>query len=121
MDLLERGRSLSELGRTLTWSDMWALIRSLPERSYTYRLLHPQQAEKALWNDPQVLMLGAIFDLIERNFLLDRGVQPDPDTRGIIGRVTSTVDGPTDTKNKPSPVSREKKALSIAQQIRAGG
>lgn len=34
MDLLERGRSLSELGRTLRWTDIHALLLHLPPDSY---------------------------------------------------------------------------------------
>lgn len=34
MDLIERGRSLSELGRTLRWTDIHALLLHLPPDSY---------------------------------------------------------------------------------------
>lgn len=34
MDLFERGRSLGELGRTLRWSDLLAVIRHLPDNAH---------------------------------------------------------------------------------------
>lgn len=48
MDLIERGRSLSEMGRTLRWSDLSAILIHLPPDSHMRKVvsrLGPESGE----------------------------------------------------------------------------
>nr|DAJ61529.1 MAG TPA: hypothetical protein [Caudoviricetes sp.] len=83
---MERGRSLSELGRSMRWSDLRAFIGFLPASSHFRREEEPEQARALAWleglSTPQAALLGDLVDLIEADMLLRAGQNP-PDRTAI--------------------------------------
>lgn len=59
---MERGLSLSALGRGLRWSDVRALVLHLPATSYFRQVENPQAARIAQWTTPQAQLLGLLID-----------------------------------------------------------
>lgn len=76
---MERGRSLSELGRSMTWSDLRAFIYYLPASSHFRRKEDPEEASKIAWIEglatPQSTLLGELYDLLETHLLVSAGQQ----------------------------------------------
>lgn len=117
------GRSLSELGTTLRWSDLNAFLIHLPSTSHTRAQLAPDLTEETLrleqWTRPEMLLLGIFYDAWERNELLRRAVEPEElPTKGIISRLLDRMENPT-----PSPTEQEnprpKTSAEITQLIKA--
>lgn len=129
MDLLERGRSLSELGKTLRWSDVEAMLLHLPATSHVRRKLSPDAARAAEWTTPTAQLLGALYDHAERTDWERRGIPREnfPDT--IISRVLNADDQPAqevegeEKSQAQKPVTtvadRDKTAREAAARVRA--
>lgn len=83
-DLIERGRSLHELGHTFTWSDLRAFIAFLPPTSHFRREEDPEQARRVEWaqrlSDPQIILLGDLFDLMQADMFIRAGESPPGQT-----------------------------------------
>lgn len=83
---MERGRSLSELGRTLTWVDLRAFVKYLPPSSHFRQAEHPDLARQLHWAqrlaEPDVVLLGDIYDLLEAQMYLRAGQSP-PETTSL--------------------------------------
>lgn len=122
MDLLERGRSLSELGRTLRWSDLKAMLIHLPDTAHVRRVLAPEAARLAEWMTPTNILLGALYDAWEVDALIRKGV-PDEQlpTRGVLDRIINPDPKRVEAAPARSSVGeREKKAREAAARIRSG-
>lgn len=91
---MERGRSLSELGRGLRWSDLRAFIAYLPASSHFRREEEPEKARMLDWIEglatPQAALLGELVDLVEADVFLRAGQKP-PDSRSIVQRLAERV------------------------------
>lgn len=61
MDLVERGRSLSELGRTLRWTDLAAVLVHLPPDS------HMRKAVSRLGAESGEIQRGEINTRVDRD------------------------------------------------------
>ena len=85
MDLLERGRLLSELGRSMRWTDLIAFLRYAPPTSNYRRVIDPDGARREEYQialmEPTSRILGELFDQVQ---WLRQGV---PDEHGIIFRL----------------------------------
>lgn len=92
MDLLDRGRSLSELGGALRWSDVHAMLLHLPAGSHVRRLVAPEVVHVEQWTTPEVILLGALFDANEAEVLARAG--EDRPERGIVSRMLQKVARP---------------------------
>lgn len=112
MDLLERGRSLSELGKTLRWTDIEALLLHLPSTSHVRRKIAPEAARAAEWTTPTAQLLGAIYDHVERTELERRGVPEEhlPDT--VISRVLTADAQPQQEEDDASAPNKGKKQVT---------
>lgn len=101
MDLLDRGRSLSELGRTLRWTDLNALLIHLPATSHVHRVLSPDRAQLEArleeWTSPEVVLLGALIDAQEAEILARAGEKPP--AQGVVARMLQKIAG---TNPRPS-------------------
>lgn len=90
MDLLERGRSLDELGRTLSWTDIAALLQFSSMSSHFWAAENPEQARAVRWleglSTPEATLLGELYDMTEAGKYLQAGENP-PD-KGIISRLS---------------------------------
>lgn len=131
MDLLERGRSLAELGTTMRWTDIRAFLLHAPPTSYYRRQVDPAAARReeyqlALMN-PTNRLLGELFDQLQ---WLRQGV---PDEHGVIFRLLARAyDVDPDELAKEAaktrgegdsvgekPVRKEKTAADIRAQLKA--
>lgn len=131
MDLLERGRSLAELGTTMRWTDLRAFLLHAPPTSYYRRQTDPSTARReeyqlALMN-PTNRLLGELFDQLQ---WLRQGV---PDEHGVIFRLLARAyDVDPDELAKEAaktrgegdsvgekPVRKEKTAADIRAQLKA--
>lgn len=123
---MERGRSLSELGRGLRWSDLRAFIAYLPASSHFRREEEPEKARMLDWIEglatPQAALLGELVDLVEADVFLRAGQKP-PDSRSIVQRLAERV---TVGEKKSAPVqSAPEKARTVRkprkspEQVRA--
>lgn len=118
MDLLERGRSLSELGRTLRWSDVKAMLLHLPATSHSRRLLAPEAARAAEWTTPLMLLLGQMYDAWEIDALLRRGVEESRlPARGVIARALGA--GASDEAREVESTAPQPRRAPSASEIRA--
>lgn len=104
---MEHGRSLSELGRSMRWSDLRAFISFLPASSHFRREEEPEQARALAWleglSTPQAALLGDLVDLIETDMLLRAGQKP-PDRTAIqrlAQRATAREKQHTQMESKP--------------------
>lgn len=117
---MQRGRSLSELGRTMRWSDLRAFIGFLPASSHFRREEEPEQARALSWieglSTPQAALLGEMVDLIEADMLLRAGQKPPEQTaiQRLAQRVTAGEKKPT----APRPTAKGKKRKT-SEEIRA--
>lgn len=132
MDLLERGRSLAELGTTMRWTDIRAFLLHAPPTSYYRRQVDPAAARReeyqlALMN-PTNRLLGELFDQLQ---WLRQGV---PDEHGVIFRLlaraydvdpdelakeASKAVGGGGDEGVEEPVRRQKSAAEIRAQLKA--
>lgn len=120
---MERGRSLSELGRSLRWSDLYAFIQFLPPNSHTKKVLAPDLAKQwernqrvNEWNSPVVRLLGQIFDSWYAIKLASNGAQAN-DMKPIVWQLATQdlgLDEEASQEEKPA----KRKQLSAAE-IRA--
>lgn len=119
MDLLERGRSLDELGSTLRWTDLIAFLQFLPPESNYMTARHPDTARRMRWltelNSPQSFLLGEIHDRIETiQILLSGGIHPN---KGILGRARDALTG---AQPQPAvPVKQRRDPQEIRKQLKA--
>lgn len=101
---MERGRSLSELGRRLRWTDVRAFMMCLPSTSYFREQQNPKAALHARWSTPEVQLLGLLVDAAELSRLGGQDVQ---EYQGIIARTL-------DPRRVVKPV-KKKKELTAAE------
>lgn len=131
MDLFERGRSLSELGKTMRWTDLTAFLLHAPPTSYYRRAVDPEGARREEYQDmltqPSTKFLGDIYDQVEA---LRTGVL---DPHGIVVRtlaklydielhelaeLTASNQGEGGAEGAaPAPVKRAKTAAEIRAQV----
>lgn len=120
MDLLERGRTLHELGRTMTWSDIAAFLRYAPPSSHFWEAENPDQARQVRWlqdlSTPVTTILGTIADVLEADQCLRVGQQPPE--RGIVARLAAEALGGVSEEHTP-PREETKKPQRSAAEIRA--
>lgn len=116
---MERGRSLSELGRSMTWSDLRAFILHLPVTSHFWRKEEPERARQSAWAEslaaPHTIVLGLLYDMVETDLLLRAGQQPSE--LGIVQRLAGRVQGEVRQSGVREP--GEKKRRRSAAEIRA--
>ena len=116
---MERGRSLSELGRSMTWSDLRAFILHLPVTSHFWRKEEPERARQSAWVEslaaPHTIVLCQLYDLLETDLLLRAGQQPSE--VGIVQRLAGRVQGEVRQSGVREP--GEKKRRRSAAEIRA--
>lgn len=125
---MERGRSLSELGSTLRWSDLAAFVRFLPASSHFRSVEEPDLARRLSWleglADPQVILVGELYDLVEAA-LYGRAGQ-DPPAERIVQRlgqralVESSVASPAESAEsvaEEQPARRGKSSAEIRAQL----
>lgn len=134
MDLLERGRSLAELGTTMRWTDLRAFLLHAPPTSYYRRQTDPSTARREEYQlalmDPTNRLLGEVFDQLQ---WLRQGV---PDEHGIVFRLLARaydVDpdklakeaaagssgGGGEEPVRPAPQKRKRTAAEIRAQLKA--
>lgn len=131
MDLLERGRSLSELGRDMRWTDLRAFLLYAPPTSYYRRQVDPSAARREEYQlslmSPTNRLLGEVFDQVQ--WLRQGG----PDEHGIIFRMLAAAyDVDPDELAKEAakargegdsvgekPVRKQKTAADIRAQLKA--
>ncbi|WP_257202290.1 hypothetical protein [Corynebacterium cystitidis] len=121
MDLLERGRSLGELGRSLRWTDMRAFLAHLPVDSHTAEAMDPEGIRDrriiAELLTPRTQFVAAVHDSLESAVLGLAGARAES---GIIKRIAKHImqgEGPKAAEEaKPSP---EKRRGKSATEIRA--
>lgn len=117
MDLLDRGRSLSELGRTLRWSDLNALIIHLPATSHMHQVLDPVHAQEIArieqWTAPEVIILGAIFDTHEAQIFAR--AQEEAPKQGIVSRMLQKIS--TSHQSEGEKI-QERRPVASASEIR---
>lgn len=89
---MERGRSLSELGYSLRWTDIRALIKTLPAGSHFRREINPQAALAAEWSTPQVQLLGALYEQQIDHLFLQAGQEPPQRVSFINSRLMAAAD-----------------------------
>lgn len=119
---MERGRSLSELGRSMTWSDLRAFILHLPVTSHFWRKEEPERARQSAWVEslaaPHTIVLGQLYDLMETDLLLRAGQQPSE--LGIVQRLAGRVREPRrEVRQSGVREPGEKKRKRSAAEIRA--
>lgn len=123
MDLLERGRSLDELGRTLSWSDIAALVQFSPTSSHFWAAENPEQARALRWleglSSPEATLLGELYDMTEAGKCLQAG--QDPPETGIIARLSKrALDAAGATQQAERPArTRAKSASEIRDLLKA--
>ena len=123
MDLLERGRSLGELGRSLRWTDVRAFLMNAPADSHTAAALDPEGNRLSRlvhhWASPQGQVLGAVHDSLESTLRTMSGM-PIAE-HGIVARsIRHLLDtaGEKEPVVKPSaPERRRKSPADIRAQI----
>ena len=119
---MERGRSLSELGRTMTWSDLRAFVEHLPMTSHFWRKEEPEQAKLIAWVEglatPHVAVVGELYDLVERHVFPTVGAEP------ILQRMQQRAldslrqkAGEAKPAEPAKPVRRRKSAAEIRAQL----
>lgn len=116
---MERGRSLSELGRSMRWSDLRAFIGFLPASSHFRREEEPEQARALAWleglSTPQAALLGDLVDLIEADMLLRAGQKP-PDRTAIQRLAQRATAGEKHAQVESNPKGKKRKT---PEEIRA--
>lgn len=116
---MERGRSLSELGRSMRWSDLRAFIGFLPASSHFRREEEPEQARALAWveglSTPQAALLGDLVDLIEADMLLRAGQKP-PDRTAIQRLAQRATAGEKHAQVESKPKGKKRKT---PEEIRA--
>lgn len=131
MDLLERGRSLAELGKTMRWTDIRAFLLYAPPTSNYRRAVDPEEARREEYQlalmEPTNRLLGDVVDQLQ---WLRRGV---PDDHGVIFRMLAQVydinpdelfkgaveSHQTGDEGGPVPQKRQKSAAEIRAQLKA--
>lgn len=117
---MERGRSLSELGRSMTWSDLRAFITHLPPTAHYWRMEEPDRAMQSAWAEalstPQTILLGQLFDLLETDILLRAGQQPSE--TGIITRLANRTRGRKPVAKPAVGEKRRRSAADIRAQLK---
>lgn len=134
MDLLERGRSLAELAKTMRWTDLRAFLIHSPPTSYYRRQVDPSTARREEYQlalmDPTNRLLGEVFDQLQ---WIRQGV---PDEHGIVFRLLARaydVDpdklareaaagssgGRGEEPVRSAPQKRKKTAAEIRAQLKA--
>lgn len=123
MDLLEHGRSLDELGRSMSWVDIAAMVQFSSTSSHFWAAENPEQARATRWleelSTPQSTLLGELYDLVVADQYLRAGHEP-PD-KGIISRLAKRVldaAGERPTVEKPAR-KRAKSATEIRDLVKA--
>ena len=134
MDLLERGRSLAELGTTMRWTDIRAFLLHAPPTSYYRRQVDPATARREEYQlalmDPTNRLLGEVFDQLqwlrqgapdEHGVifrLLARAYDVDPDelAREAAGGVRGEGTGES---MRPAPQKRQRSSEEIRAQLKA--
>lgn len=119
---MECGRSLSELGRSMTWSDLRAFILHLPLTSHFWCKEEPEKARQSAWVEslaaPHTIVLGQLYDLMEADFLLRAEQQPSE--VGIVQRLAGRVREPRgEVRQSGVGEPGEKKSRRSAAEIRA--
>lgn len=116
MDLLERGRSLNELGRSMSWADIAAMVQFSSTSSHFWAAENPEQARAVRWleglSSPEATLLGELYDMTEAGKYLQAG--KDPPGTGIIARLSKRAldaAGATQQAEKPT----RKRAKSAAE------
>ena len=114
------GRSLSELGRTLRWTDLRAFISTLGVESNFWRKLAPEETAKAarkaeiLQMDNQLLTLihDAIWDVAYARSGSKESVPR------LLNELLAGIESPAgnDTSDKPD---RDSKARDVAAEMRS--
>lgn len=110
---MERGRSLSELGRSMRWSDLRAFIGFLPASSHFRCEEEPEQARALAWleglSTPQAALLGDLVDLIEADILLRAGQNPSDRTaiQRLAQRATAGKNQHAQVESKPKGKKRK--------------
>lgn len=120
MDLLERGRSLDELGRTLSWSDIAALVQFSSASSHFWAVENPEQARALRWleglSSPEATLLGELYDMTEAGKYLQAG--QDPPETGIIARLSKrALDAAGATQQAEKPARRRAKSAAKIRNL----
>ncbi|WP_257160408.1 hypothetical protein [Corynebacterium cystitidis] len=125
MDLLERGRSLGELGRSLRWTDMRAFLAHLPVDSHTAEAMDPEGIRDrriiAELLTPRTQFVAAVHDSLESAVLGLAGARAES---GIIKRIAHGIlsNGPEVQQDNATPSGRglhNRRAEKSAAEIRA--
>lgn len=118
---MERGRSLSELGRSMTWSDLRAFIRYLPADSHFRREEEPEETFKVAWLEqlatPQMAVLGEMFDLMQVDLLARAGQEPT--VQKILSQLAARVIAPAEGEDRPAVEPKRTRKGKTAAEIRA--
>lgn len=77
MDLLERGRSIREVGRALSWFDVKTLFLHLPHNSHTRRLLSPDTVLDGELASTQSQLMGEVVDALTTLIAVTKGASPE--------------------------------------------
>lgn len=120
MDLLERGRSLDELGRTLSWADVAAMVQFSSTSSHFWAAENPEQARALRWleelSTPQSMLLGELYDMTEAERFLQAG--QDPPETGIIARLSKrALDAAGVAQQAEKPARRRAKSASEIRDL----
>lgn len=114
MDLLDRGRTLRELGATLTWWDIKTLLIHLPPDSHTMRLLHPD-----VYRQWDILKTENQITAAIRDAILTTAGIPVGDAEAVKPLLTSLLAGKASTKSRESDTLPRGASTVTASEARA--